>query len=354
MINQIGKHFYQTQCVLRTYHCFFRPGSALKTIRLPFTTIFYSMQHLRLTMEQSRFSNKSLICLNSHSHRRESSSYGLKYGFVFFAVASIIASKKASNQPKKDSATNSQPVTLSVLNGSEWMEECLHKYPELQWLADSQPQNGDGRRNEFKSVLASLQSLRLIWKGGAAAYMMFIENQKNLQNLKLSRESFNQLHAQLLRVVEQHGGRGISEEQMLKTIEASIILERMGKSDEARKRFLSVGVTAADPYAFYRQAMLILPQHPELCPTFATHARSVQQQLPRVARTIDIDLDQIAKGDSAMFSQLKKNLQHRPDLVKMDLELRLIVHLLHICGREIYTQQKHSLMQKTIESITNT
>jgi hypothetical protein len=174
-----------------------------------------------------------------------------------------------------------QPVILSEVQGTVWVQKCVEQYPEILWLADVKVRKTEeglatmqgpyseqlfGQKFiEFDRTIMTLHCLRLILDGSENAYQKFTAAQPG--DAKLSRTSFENLHSQGVALVGSNFN-GMSELEMTQAMEAALVLGDIGKSEQARAVFKPYGAVAPDHDDFHGEVMQILERHPNLCPTF--------------------------------------------------------------------------------------
>lgn len=286
---------------------------------------------------------------------------GLLLGVGYYAYASDKTSFKATKQL--------QPVTSSAVKGVDWVNLCIDQYPEILWLADENVRKTEeGRVSlqvayseqlfgkkfiEFDRTIMTLHCLALILDGSEQAYQEFTKAQP--EDAKLSRKSFNQLHAQgayLLRSMPQ-----LSESEMIQAMEASLVLGDIGKSEKAREIFKPYGAKAPDHDDFHEEVMQILQKHPELCPTFNRLSLAGKKLLSETANLAHYGHVTHLEGGPSMFSKLKQS--NLPISSPVALAFDFFVHTCDVAGALghvnnqsslIYTESSHLAMQAVSES----
>jgi len=249
-------------------------------------------------------------------------------------------------------------VVLSVLtlqlDGSNFTD----KYPEILWLAGDdvrkteEAQSTTANNIELIRTLTSLHCLHMILEGN---YVDFTKAQP--ENVRLSKTSFNTIHAEGVRLLNCRWGN-LSSAEMLQVMEVALVLADMGKSEKARDCFKAHGVTAPDHDDFYEEALKVLVQYPELAPSF--------MQLPDPARQLLVIVGHMAhyghithlEGGPSMFTKLRTSDLARKDPIALSFDL-----FIHTCdvagalghvnnnGSLTYTEPTHKAMQAMQESV---
>jgi hypothetical protein len=275
----------------------------------------------------------------------------------------------ASNEISSKSVEQLQPVTSSTVKGVDWVHLCTSQYPEILWLADENVRKTEeGRASlqgayseqlfgkkfiEFDRTIMTLHCLGLILDGSEQAYQEFTKAQP--EDAKLSRKSFNKLHAQgasLLRSMPQ-----LSELEVIQAMEASLVLGDIRKSERAREVFKPYGAKAPDHDDFHEEVMQILQKHPELCPTFNRLSPAGKQLLSYTANLAHYGHVTHIEGGSSMFSKLKQS--NLPNSSPVALSFDFFVHTCDVAGALghvnnqsslVYTESSHLAMQGVFES----
>lgn len=258
-----------------------------------------------------------------------------------------------------------EPVIFSEVKGIEWVKKCIQKYPEILWLADAEVRKTEeglatekspyseqlfGQKFiEFDRTIMTIRCLQLILDGSENAYQEFTADQPS--SAKLSRTSFERLHAQGIDVIKSHY-LGMSELEILQAMEASLVLGDIGKSGKAREIFNSYGANAPDHDDFHGEAMQILERCASLCPTFDKLTPLAKKLLIQTANLAHYGHVTHLEGGPGMFSKLKQSslLSSSPIAFAFDF----FVHtcdvagaLGHVNNRSslVYTESSHQAMQ---------
>ena len=263
----------------------------------------------------------------------------------------------------------SQPEPIT--EGAMWVQKCIEMHPEITWLADENvkiTQEGHASNDqpysiqlygkkfvEFDRTMMTLHCLRLILDGSDKAYEDFTAVQK--ENLKLSKESFEQLHKQAQAILDSNWG-GLSSFQMAQAMETALVLGDIGKSEKARSVFTPYGAAAPDHDDFHGEAMAILAEHPELCPSFNRLPKSAQELLLKTANLAHYGHITHLEGDISMFATLKQSEIASSDPIALSFDY--LVHtcdvagaLGHVNNRSsiVYTENSHRALQATLHAV---
>ncbi|MDE3046908.1 MAG: hypothetical protein KGI83_01010 [Verrucomicrobiota bacterium] len=262
-----------------------------------------------------------------------------------------------------------QPVTSSAVKGRDWVRLCINQYPEILWLADENVRKTEeGRASlqgtyseqlfekqfiEFDRTIMTLHCLRLILDGTEEAYQAFIQAQ--LKDAKLSKTSFNELHAQGASLLQSVPS--MSESEVRQAMEAALVLGDIGKSEKAREIFKLYGAKAPDHDDFHEEAMRILQEHPKLCPTFERLSVAGKQLLSQTANLAHYGHITHIEGGPSMFSKLKQS--DLPSRSPVSLAFDFFVHTCDVAGAlghvnnqssVVYTELTHLAMQGVLAS----
>ena len=260
-----------------------------------------------------------------------------------------------------------QPIVSSQAEGIEWVRLATQQYPEILWLADAQVRKTEegqatlkssysellfGQKLiEFDRTIMTLRCLKLILEGTESAYQALTKAQP--AEHRLSRDSFDKLHAQAMALIKKND-LGLSKEGMVQAMEASLVLGDMGKSEKARELFKPYGVHSPDHDDFHGEALQILKEHPELCPTFEQLSPAAQKLLIESANLAHYGHITHLEGGPQMFSRLK---QSGPSSTALAFDL--FVHTCDVAGALghvdnqsslVYTEQTHLAMQGMAEA----
>ncbi|KAF3362561.1 hypothetical protein PHSC3_000799 [Chlamydiales bacterium STE3] len=258
-----------------------------------------------------------------------------------------------------------QPATLSELQGVEWVKKCVLQYPEIHWLANVEVRKTEegqataqspyseqlfGQKFvEFDRTIMTLRCLQLVLDGSEKAYQEFTESQP--KNVRLSRESFDQLHSQGIYLTKAQY-EGISELEIIQAMEASLVLGDIGKSEKAREIFKLYGASAPDHDDFHEEVMHILERHPHLCPTFNRLVPPAKKLLIQTANLAHYGHVTHLEGGPSMFSKLKQSVLSSKSPFALDFDL--FVHKCDVAGALghvnnhsslVYTELTHRAMQ---------
>lgn len=265
----------------------------------------------------------------------------------------------------------SKPMILSSLEGKQWVEKCVESHPEILWLADSHVRKTEeGRATlqgtyseqlfgqkyiEFDRTLMTLQCLKLILDGSDTAYLAFTAAQP--KDAKLTRESFQALHVQGQKLLKSQW-EGMSELQMAQAMETALVLGDMGKSEKARELFKPYSIKAPDHDDFHGEAMQVIAQHPQLCPSFARLSDPAKKLLCKTANLAHYGHVTHLEGGLNMFTRLKESTIPTHDPIALSFDL--FVHTCDIAGALghvnnqsslVYTEPTHQSMQAVGEAI---
>ena len=184
---------------------------------------------------------------------------------IFLLIGSLLATPFNTHAYKTQESSLSepfQPVAFSELQGLEWVKKCTQQYPEIHWLADAdvrKTEEGQATEQspyseqlfgqkfiEFDRTIMTLRCLQLVLDGSEKAFIEFTGAQPS--STKLTKTSFERLHAQGTDLVKSQYD-GMSELEMIQTMEASLVLGDIGKSAKAREVFQPYGASAPDGYS---------------------------------------------------------------------------------------------------------
>ncbi len=262
-----------------------------------------------------------------------------------------------------------QETPVTALEGIDWVRSSVEKYPEISWLANANVRKTEEGQPlaeepysqqlfgqtfiEFDRTLMTLHCLQLILDGSEKAYGDFTKAQG--VQVKLSKESFDKLHAEGVKLLQSKVG-GLSEIEMRQAMEAALVLGDMGKSEKAREIFKPYGATAPDHDDFHGEAMKILVDHPELCPTFAKLPAAARKLLSETANLAHYGHMTHIEGGPNMFTKLKQSgVAASPTALSFDW----FIHLCDVAGALghvnkhsslVYTEQAHQAMQGVAEA----
>ena len=262
------------------------------------------------------------------------------------------------------------PIVFSREEGLPWVQSCVSQYREISWLAESDVRKIEegqellegtyseslfGKKYiEFDRTLMTLHCLRNILKGGNEAYEMFTSEQP--KSVKLSRESFDNMHLWGKSLLESRW-EGLSKRQMAMVMETALVLGDMGKSETARVLFAPYGVRASDHDDFYAEAMQVLKDQPQLCPSFDKLPLEGKRLLINIATKMHYSHITHLKGGLSMFTPMKDKKLSKGGL---PLEFDLFIHACDVAGSlghinnqtsMVYTQNTHLAMESMREAI---
>jgi hypothetical protein len=257
------------------------------------------------------------------------------------------------------------PITLSQVQGVDWVRKCVKQYPEILLLADAKVRKTEegqatlqgpyseqlfGQKFiEFDRTMMTLRCLQLILDGSDKAYGEFTAAQP--RDAKLSRESFDKLHAQGETLVKSNYD-GMSPLEMREAMEAALVLGDIGKSEKAREIFKPYGASAPDHDDFHGEVMRILEKHPHLSPTFDKLSPAAKKLLIQTANLAHYGHMTHIEGGPGMYAQLKKS--GLPAASPLALAFDLFVHTCDVAGALghvnnqsslVYTEPSHLAMQ---------
>ncbi|MCY3974687.1 MAG: hypothetical protein OXF02_03990 [Simkaniaceae bacterium] len=274
------------------------------------------------------------------------------------------------HSPSLGATTTTRPVTVSEAKGVDRVRLCVERYPEILWLADEHVRVTEEARAtsrdsyseqlfgkkyiEFDRTVMTLHCLKLILDGGDDAYRQFTAAQP--ERVRLTGESFKALHRQG-RALLTSGLQGMSESEMMRAMEAALVLGDIGKSARARELFKAYGAQAPDHDDFYGEVVRILQKKPDLCPTFGSLTSGAQKLITRAAHLVHYGHITHMEGGPDMFSELRKSG------VAVDFPLILTFsYFIHICdvagasghvNRQsslAYTEPSHLAIRGVLES----
>ena len=255
------------------------------------------------------------------------------------------------------------PVAHLEVKEKAWAEQCLAQYPEIMYLADAavrKTEEGDAILDgsyseqifgqkfvELDRTLMTLHCMKLILDGGEDAYLQFTEAQP--KEVRLSRQSFAKLHLQGRSLLISRY-EGLSETEMIRAIEAALVLGDIGKSERAREVFRAYGAKAPDHDDFHGEVMKILEAHPKLSPTFEALPRGAKKILCEAANLAHYGhVTHLEGSPHQMLSYLKTS-----GVSRLGLEFDFFVHVCDVAGAlghidrrssKVYTEQAHAAMQ---------
>jgi Family of unknown function (DUF6829) len=252
-------------------------------------------------------------------------------------VFGVLTSSTYCKNQKKDKTASHSLVTISKAKGKNWVKECLQKYPEIIWLADENvqiTQEGNKTFNnsfseqlfnkkfvEFDRTIMTFHCLRLILDGSFDAYQEFTKKQP--QNLKLSQKSFMDLHIKGQYLLKSNWN-GLSENEMLQTMETALVLGDLGKSEKARQVFKSI--KAVDHDVFHEQMIKVLKSNPRLSSSFNKLSKMSKKLLFKSTNLAHYGHITHLEGDPLMFEKLKES-----KIVISDPIAFLFDFFVHIC-----------------------
>jgi|GEM_PF-741219 len=253
----------------------------------------------------------------------------------------------------------------------DWAKDQLEKYPEIYWLANRDVKKTEeacategevyslqlfGEKFvEFDRTLMTLHCLNLMLDGTYQSYLKFTEAQA--KDVRLSRRGFLDLHLQGQRLLKSRW-QGLGEKEMRSLMETALVLGDMGKSKAARDLFKEYGALAPDHDDFYGEALKVLEEHHELCPSFAKLKAPAKKLLCMVANLAHFGHITHLEGGKAMYTKLKESEIAIKD--KIALSFDLFVHTADVAGALghvnkrssiVYNEQTHLAMKEMGKSI---
>ena len=252
--------------------------------------------------------------------------------------------------------------------GRLWVNSMISRYPELTWLAHDVNNTEEGlataenlyseqlygrKSLEFDRTLLSLQCLQRILDGSEKAYLELTAAQS--ENSRLSKESFNTLHAQGLHLLNSND-QNISPSEMQQALETALVLKHALKSGRARHYFMRFGAHAADPIEFYQQVLEILKKNPRLFHSFSRLSPSAKQLLIQASSLIQSG-HWTQEAGLSFFTQLKQSnvLVTDPTVFSFDLFVHacdVAGHLGHLNNTSslAYTELAHRNLQAVVKA----
>lgn len=292
-------------------------------------------------------------------------------GLLLLLITTVLSSFLYAKEDNLLFPTDSKSVVFSPSEGLQWVKKCIDQYEEIQWLADintRKTEEGQAKQEEmyskqifdqnyveFDRTIMTIKCLKLILDGSDEAYETFVSAQK--EDVRLSRESFQQLHVQGQRLLESKWG-GLSQLQMAQAMETALVLGDMGKSKKARELFKSYGITDPDHDDFHEKALQILQTHPEICPSFARLSPSAKTLLIKSANLAHYGHITHLEGGVEMFRKLKESCILCRDPIAFSFDL--FIHICDVAGALghvnkqsslVYTKFAHVAMQAVKEAI---
>lgn len=312
-----------------------------------------------------RFSPLASRRFCSMYYKKGESMKAQKIGVALLVLGATFYCFKSADKEKPNS------LIFLAVTGIKWVEKCVEKHPEILWLADTHVRKTEegqatlqgsyseqlfGKKFvEFDRTLMTLHCLKLILDGSDKAYNEFVSGQAS--EFRLTKESFQVLHLQGKKILKSQLG-GMSETEIAQAMETALVLGDIGKSEKAREVFKTYGIQAPDHDDFYGEAMQILKDHPDLCPSFQKLNSPSKELLVKVANLAHYGHITHLEGTSAMFSRLKQS--NVPSSDPMALSFDLFVHTCDVAGALghvnnkssiVYTEQTHKAMQAMSEAV---
>ncbi len=248
-------------------------------------------------------------------------------------------------------------VLMPYLHGSleeDWVLKYTEKYPELLLLANSEVRKTEegcqiekgsdsvalfGKQYvEFDRTVMTLRVLHWVIEGSDEAYELFTQDQPI--QLKLSPESFSELHFQVTEMIES-GWEGLSQEEMIQALEVALILGDMGKSEKARLLFDPHGGFPFDHDDFHELMLIVLQSYPELLPSFDKLPRAAKMLLSQSANLAHYGHITHLEGGNGMFTKLVDHL--RREQTPFYFNFDLMVHLCDVAGALGHINPRSSL-----------
>jgi hypothetical protein len=182
---------------------------------------------------------------------------------------------------------------------------------------------------EFDRTVLSVWCLRAFYNGSKAAWLEFIAHQPADNALKW--ESFQKIHNELTQFVEDY--QGLDRDQVLKTMEAYLILTDIGKTPFAQKKCREKNISINDYKDFFQHS---LHHFPELYPTLKTLSYPSLQLLLHSAFPIQMSKIRHLEGHSGMFSRLVES-----KLILNDVDAFNFFYLCDLCDTAAFLGQKN-------------
>jgi hypothetical protein len=213
-------------------------------------------------------------------------------------------------EEQREAITSVSIPAVHELTSTDWVQHKLLCYPELRWLLDSEVQHTqegtshsfehswslriEGRHYpEFERTMLSMAVLYLILDGDDEAYEKFTFLQS--EGMKLSRESFSQLHAFAKQVIR-------IDTQQLQAIEVNLLLGDMGKTRIARQKAKEYGVVEPDHDLFLEAC---LEKCPQIFPTYIKQSSEIQAKIKDVSGLVHFGHVAHVEGGPEILTKLK-------------------------------------------------
>ncbi len=238
---------------------------------------------------------------------------------LFFSFSSLVTAGYKNEIP-----------SLEELGSEEWVITKMRKYPELEWLLDTNVQHTQEGKSEqltyswsqkitgqhypeFERTILSMLCLYLIADGSDEAYNRFtlLQNPED----KLSPDSFKQLHEFADNVLD-------ATPYQLQAVEVNLLLGDLGKTQVARQRAKEFNISEPDHDRFLAAC---LKECPNIFPTFSTLEPDIQFEIKNGAGLVHFGHMTHVEGGPSMLTQLKKS-RVLDDPTGFDFEI-----LTHIC-----------------------
>lgn len=298
---------------------------------------------------------------------------GCTLSIIFLATVCISACKCGQRRPPpaptpiqaQAPVQAAAPIVNPLSEQRNWVGKIAVLYPEIFWLANpgiTKTEEGHAPAGnsfsqmlfsekfvEFDRALLSLYSLKLILDGSDKAYQEWTAAQP--ENVRLLKGSFNTLHEQARSLLTSNY-QGLTSAQIQQAMETMLALGGIGKSENGRRKFNGLSVTATDPDEFYEQAITVLKNYPRLSRSFSRLSYLAKQLLQKTANLINCQQLLQREASPALFAKLKKSNLAATDPTA--LSLVLFVETCKLAGTLgdvnntsslAYTEQAHQAMQ---------
>jgi hypothetical protein len=245
-------------------------------------------------------------------------------------------------------------VIFSTSEDIEWVQQCIVSYPELEMLADlnvkkterdyANPNDSFSMQIygknfvEFDRAITILFCLKWIIDGSDKAYERFTNKQPRA--IKLTREHFDELH-QLGMELLTTNRKGLSKNKMAQTMEAALILSKLGKSEVTRDKFAKYGANHPDQELFFEQMIAKALEKPGLLPTFDKLTDSAKSLLLSSVNLAHYGHMSHIEGGPEMFKEIatKKIPTKDPETFLFDF----FIHLCRVAGAKGHSNPYSSL-----------
>ena len=176
---------------------------------------------------------------------------------------------------------------------------------------------------EFDRTIQSLCALQWLSSGTDKDYEEFVASQNEP---KLSRDSFQSLHKQLLGLEEACRDKGWRPKELYQALEAALVMGDSGKSQQCRDELATYNIDAPDHDDFYAELLKHPSAAEEKFPCFKRLSADAKALLRDTADIGHFGHMTHFEGGKEMFSKLKAS-----DLAKKNPNGLLFAWLVHIC-----------------------